>query len=132
MSRLVISVCLVACASSLPLGSASFGVGQTAAKAPVVWQDYSWLMRAPSSSDVGKVAAHHTCAPPPPAPNPNPNPNPNPKTNPNPKQSTAAVTLVHTPPQLRVAMLSWYCAEGSGHTDDHVCQNHHFVQGQLV
>ena len=80
------SVCLVAAASSLPLDSASFGVGQTATKggkaakgwdkpgwrrlgleAPVVWQDYAWLMRAPEKSDVGQVAAPTICAPPPPA-----------------------------------------------------------------
>ena len=78
MWRRVFSICLVASASSLPLDSASFGVGQTATKggkaakgwdkpgwrrlgleAPVVWQDYAWLMRAPEKSDVGQVAAHH-------------------------------------------------------------------------
>lgn len=32
------------------------------------------------------------------------------------------VTPAHAPRQLRVVMLSWYCAEGSGHTKDHLCQ----------
>eukprot|EP00320_Phaeocystis_rex_P020393 CAMPEP_0119057860 /NCGR_PEP_ID=MMETSP1178-20130426/2249_1 /TAXON_ID=33656 /ORGANISM="unid sp, Strain CCMP2000" /LENGTH=153 /DNA_ID=CAMNT_0007038727 /DNA_START=52 /DNA_END=513 /DNA_ORIENTATION=- len=30
--------------------------------------------------------------------------------------------------KLRLAMLTWYCAETSGHVDDRPCQNFHFMQ----
>ena len=32
------------------------------------------------------------------------------------------------PRQLRLAMLTWYCAEGSGHSEERPCQNYHFMQ----
>ena len=31
------------------------------------------------------------------------------------------------PRQLRLAMLTWYCAEGSGHVEDRPCQNFNFM-----
>merc|ERR1719329_1219092 len=30
--------------------------------------------------------------------------------------------------KLRLAMLTWYCAEGSGHAEERPCQNFHFMQ----
>ena len=36
------------------------------------------------------------------------------------------------PRQLRLAMLTWYCAEGSGHVEDRPCQNFHFMQRSSV
>ena len=29
---------------------------------------------------------------------------------------------------VRLAMLTWYCAEGSGHSEERPCQNYHFMQ----
>ena len=42
-------------------------------------------------------------------------------------QRAAAEPVVHLSRQLRLAMLTWYCAEGSGHVEDRPCQNFNFM-----
>ena len=99
LSLVVLLACLLASASSQTTAKSAKQRGKLVGKSPG---------KSPSSSVVGKVCRRPVLP-----------------RRPRPLLPSLWCTL---PRQLRLAMLTWYCAEGSGHVEDRPCQNFHFMQ----